>query len=53
LHPEILDEVCRAAGINLTLRYQQGYDHSYFFIATFVADHLRYHASALGVPTNP
>jgi S-formylglutathione hydrolase len=53
LHPEILDEVCRAAGINLTIRYQQGYDHSYFFIATFVADHLRYHARALGVPTNP
>jgi S-formylglutathione hydrolase len=49
LHPEILDEVCRAAGINLTLRYQQGYDHSYFFIATFMADHLRYHARALGV----
>lgn len=53
LHPEILDEVCRAAGINLTLRYQQGYDHSYFFIATFIADHLCYHARALGVPTNP
>jgi S-formylglutathione hydrolase len=53
LHPEILEEVCRAAGINLTLRYQQGYDHSYFFIATFVADHLGYHARALGVPTNP
>ena len=36
----------RAAGIPLTLRRQEGYDHSYFFIATFIEDHLRWHAGA-------
>ncbi|HWA81514.1 MAG TPA: S-formylglutathione hydrolase [Acetobacteraceae bacterium] len=49
LHPEFLEEACRAAAIPLTLRRQEGYDHSYFFIATFIEDHLRYHARALGV----
>ncbi|MDA8051792.1 MAG: S-formylglutathione hydrolase [Rhodospirillales bacterium] len=49
LHPEFLEEACKAAGIPLTLRRQEGYDHSYFFIATFMADHLRYHAKALGL----
>ena len=35
------------AGIPLTLRMQEGYDHSYFFIATFMDDHLRHHARIL------
>jgi S-formylglutathione hydrolase len=49
LHPEFLETACRTARIPLTLRRQEGYDHSYFFIATFMADHLRYHAAALGI----
>ncbi|MGH7077865.1 MAG: S-formylglutathione hydrolase [Acetobacteraceae bacterium] len=48
LHPEFLEAACTRAGIPLTLRRQDGYDHSYYFIATFIADHLRYHAAALG-----
>ena len=48
LKPELLDAACKAAGIPLTLRMQEGYDHSYFFIASFMEDHLRYHAKALG-----
>jgi S-formylglutathione hydrolase len=47
LKPELLQEACRAAGIALTLRMQEGYDHSYFFIATFIEDHLRWHAERL------
>ncbi|SEO45055.1 S-formylglutathione hydrolase [Aquisalimonas asiatica] len=49
LRPEALEEACAAAGVQLTLRLQPGYDHSYFFIATFIEDHLRYHARHLGV----
>lgn len=48
LKPELLEAACTAAGIDLTLRRQPGYDHSYFFIATFIEDHLRWHARALG-----
>jgi len=47
LMPERLEQACAAAGIPLTLRRQPGYDHSYFFIATFVADHLEWHAARL------
>lgn len=47
LKPELLADACRRAGIPLTLRMQEGYDHSYFFIATFIDDHLRHHARAL------
>ena len=47
LRPQLLDEACRAAGIPLTLRMQPGYDHSYYFISTFMADHLRWHAERL------
>jgi len=47
LKPELLERACAQAGIALTLRRQEGYDHSYFFIATFVEDHLRWHARAL------
>jgi S-formylglutathione hydrolase len=48
LQPELLDAACQTAGIDLTLRLQPGYDHSYYFISTFMADHLRWHAERLG-----
>ncbi|WP_037535038.1 S-formylglutathione hydrolase [Sphingomonas sp. RIT328] len=48
LRPHLLAEACDAAGIELTLRMQPGYDHSYYFIATFMADHLAWHAARLG-----
>jgi S-formylglutathione hydrolase len=47
LRPEILERACADAGIPLTLRRQPGYDHSYYFISTFMADHLRWHAERL------
>jgi S-formylglutathione hydrolase len=47
LKPWALDTAAREAGHPLTLRLQAGYDHSYFFIATFMGDHLRHHAAAL------
>jgi S-formylglutathione hydrolase len=48
LKPELLQSACRDAGIALTLRMQEGYDHSYYFISTFMEDHLRWHAARLG-----
>jgi len=48
LKPDLLREACERRGVALDLRMRNGYDHSYFFIATFVADHLRYHAGHLG-----
>jgi len=47
LHPEWLEEACKTAGQPLRVRLQPGYDHSYYFISTFVEDHLRHHAAAL------
>ena len=47
LRPELLERACTAAGIPLTLRRQPGYDHSYYFISTFMADHLAWHAERL------
>lgn len=47
LKPELLERVCQDNNHPLTLRYQPGYDHSYFFIATFIEEHLRYHAEHL------
>jgi S-formylglutathione hydrolase len=47
LKPELLERACAQAGIPLTLRRQEGYDHSYFFIGTFIEDHLRWHAERL------
>jgi S-formylglutathione hydrolase len=47
LRPELLRAACEEAGIPLTLRLQPGYDHSYYFISTFMADHLRWHAARL------
>ncbi len=48
LLPEVFEEACIAVKQPLTLRYQDGYDHSYYFIASFIADHIRHHAIALG-----
>ena len=48
LRPDLLAAACDKAGIDLTLRLQPGYDHSYYFIATFMTDHLRWHAERLG-----
>jgi S-formylglutathione hydrolase len=47
LKPELLEIACAAAAIPLTLRLQPGYDHSYYFIASFMEDHLRWHAARL------
>jgi len=47
LKPNLLVAACEKAGIPLELRMQDGYDHSYFFIATFVGDHIEWHARAL------
>ncbi|MFC5698194.1 S-formylglutathione hydrolase [Pseudomonas sp. GCM10022186] len=47
LKPEALQAAAKAAGHPLTLRLQPGYDHSYYFIASFIDDHLRHHAEAL------
>jgi S-formylglutathione hydrolase len=47
LRPELLQAACEKAGIPLTLRRQGGYDHSYYFISTFMEDHLRWHAERL------
>ncbi len=47
LKPELFEEACKAAGQKLRLRCHDGYDHSYYFIATVMEDHLRHHASAL------
>ena len=47
LRPELLERACAAAGIPLTLRIQPGYDHSYYFISTFMAEHIDWHAERL------
>jgi S-formylglutathione hydrolase len=47
LRPALLAEAARDAGVSLRLRLQPGYDHSYYFVATFIEDHLRAHAAEL------
>ena len=47
LKPEVFEQACRSSGTRLTLRRHQGYDHGYYFISTFMADHLRHHAQRL------
>ena len=47
LKPDLLEAACAAAGQKLTLRRQPGYDHSYFFMASFIADHVAFHAEML------
>jgi len=51
LRPELLEGACADAGIDLTLRIQVGYDHSYYFVSTFMAEHLRWHAERLNSRT--
>ena len=48
LRPEAFEAACVAVGQPLALRRHAGYDHGYYFIATFIEDHLRFHADALG-----
>ena len=50
LYPEEFAAACRKSGTALTLRMQDGYDHGYYFISTFIEDHLRHHAVQLGMP---
>lgn len=47
LKPELLEDACKQAGIALTLNRRPGYDHSYYFISTFMADHIDWHATRL------
>jgi len=47
LKPQLLAEACDKAGIKLSLNMREGYDHSYYFISTFMAEHLRWHAERL------
>ena len=49
LKPELFEAACESSGQALTLRRHEGYDHSYFFIASFIDDHLNHHARALGL----
>lgn len=47
LKPELLEAACQSAGHPLSLRRQPGYDHSYYFIASFIGEHIAHHANAL------
>lgn len=47
LRPELLEAACAVAQVPLQLRRQPGYDHGYFFVSSFIEDHLRYHRSQL------
>ena len=47
LHPHLLEEACAAVGQKITVNRREGYDHSYFFIASVINDHLRHHAAVL------
>ena len=49
LKPEALEAAAKESGYPLELRMQEGYDHSYFFIASVIEDHLRFHAANLKV----
>jgi S-formylglutathione hydrolase len=51
LKPELFERACASAGVPLTLRRQPGYDHSYYFISTFMSDHVGHHARLLGAGT--
>ena len=47
LKPELLQDACRRTGVSIDIRRRDGYDHSYYFIASFIEDHLRFHAGNL------
>ena len=51
LRPDLLREACASAGAGLDLRLREGYDHGYYFVSTFIAEHLRYHAQNLAGAT--
>lgn len=48
LKPEMLEAACRESGLPLRLRIHEGYDHGYYFISSFIEDHLRFHEAELG-----
>jgi S-formylglutathione hydrolase len=52
LHPHLFEQACKEAGQPLTLRLQHGYDHGYYFIASFMANHLRHHAKQYSLRTD-
>ena len=47
LKPDLLRNACERAGIPIELRMRRGYDHSYYFISTFMADHIAWHGERL------
>ncbi len=47
LRPQLLEAACQTAGIELNLRRREGYDHSYYFISSFMSEHLKWHAEQL------
>jgi S-formylglutathione hydrolase len=49
LYPDVFEAACRAAGQPLTLRRHEGYDHGYYFISTFIEDHIAHHSRCLSV----
>ncbi|MCP4933532.1 MAG: S-formylglutathione hydrolase [bacterium] len=49
LQPELFEEVCKGAEQKVEIRLHEGYDHSYYFISTFMEDHLRHHAQLLQI----
>ncbi len=48
LQTSLLEQACESADFPATIRYQPGYDHSYFFIASFIGEHIAFHSQALG-----
>jgi len=48
LRPELFQAACEKAGVALELNLREGYDHSYYFISTFIENHLRFHRKQLG-----
>lgn len=49
LRPELYEQACADSGLPLTLRRHEAYDHGYYFISTFIEDHLKHHARLLGL----
>ena len=47
LRPELLEDACEQAGVNLTRHRREGYDHSYYFVSSFIGEHLEWHAKRL------
>ncbi len=47
LKPELLEAACAESGLPLEMRYHEGYDHGYYFISTFIEEHLKHHLAAL------